>query len=71
MSAYPVEFSRLEERITELEIEVKGLKGLLGVAICPNAMNGCRAGIIPNPNGEPEPCQWCVMKNQILKGKPK
>ena len=53
--------------------EIKQLIGLLGVAICPNAMNGCQAGIIPadpyNPNkSEPERCQWCAMTKQALAG---
>ena len=48
--------------------KVKKLQGLLGVAICPNAMNGCKDGILINPNGEEELCQWCDMTKQALKG---
>ena len=52
--------------IVKLQTENERLKGLLGVAICPNAINGCKDGILINPYGEPGPCQWCGMTNQAL-----
>ncbi len=51
-----------------LQIENKTLKGLLEVAICPNATIGCKDGVLINPYGEQESCQWCVMTKQTLKG---
>ena len=53
--------------VATYKAETKHLKGLLGVVICPNATNGCKNGILINPNGEPEPCQWCGMTKQALK----
>ena len=53
--------------IKQLQADKKELKGLLEVAICPNAMNGCKDGILINPYGEQEPCQWCEMTKQALK----
>ncbi len=47
--------------------KVKVLKGLLGTAICPNAMNGCKDGTLVNPYGEEEKCQWCEMTKQALR----
>ena len=49
-----------------LEEENKVLKELLGVAICPNAMNGCKDGILINPYGEQEQCYWCKWTKQAL-----
>jgi len=39
---------------------------LLESALCPNVTNGCQDGIMPNPYGEMEQCQWCNEKNQAL-----
>ena len=52
----------------QLKSENEKLKGLLGVAICPNAVNGCQGGTLINPYGELGPCQWCGMTAQALKG---
>ena len=56
-------YKAIYDELTENET----LKELLGVAICPNAMNGCKDGILINPYGEQEPCQWCVITKQALK----
>lgn len=60
--------TEIDMECVDLEIEIKRLKGLLEVAICPNVMNGCQNGIMPNPYGEMERCQWCYEKKQALKG---
>lgn len=41
---------------------------LLKVALCPNVVNGCQAGIMPNSYGEMEECQWCSEKKQAIEG---
>ena len=69
----------LREWIEELQAENVRLKGtkmtpdqinqlhqLLQTALCPNVTNGCQDGIMPNPYGEMEQCQWCEMRKQAL-----
>lgn len=51
-----------------LEAENKKLQGLVKAAICPNVMNGCKDGVMPNPYGDIEQCQWCDEREQALKG---
>ena len=47
--------------------EIERLRGLLGVAICPNVMNGCKDGVLKSPDGDQFPCQWCDMTKEALK----
>ena len=49
--------------------EIKQLKVLLKVALCPNTQNGCKDGVYPDPYGQPCRCQWCDEVEQALKGK--
>ena len=60
------EFQEAKDKIEQLQAENKQLKNLLKTAICPNAMNGCRDGRMPNPYGEIEQCQWCYERDQAL-----
>jgi len=64
---YKKKTEKLGVKNGELLIEIKGLKGLLGVAICPNAVNGCKDGVYYNARAESEQCQWCSMTKQALK----
>lgn len=59
--------SELQEGNRNLQAENKTLKELLRIAICPNAVNGCKDGILINPYGEPEQCKWCDITKQALK----
>jgi len=59
---------RMNKRILELESQNAKLKKVVGAAICPNAMYGCKDGTLYNAYGEDEQCDWCDHVKQALKG---
>lgn len=46
--------------------DIEKIRQLLKTALCPNITNGCQDGIMPNPYGEMEQCQWCEKRKQAL-----
>lgn len=57
----------MDDVITKLIAENAKLKGLVKAALCPNVVNGCKDGIMPNLYGGMERCQWCDEIKQVLK----
>ena len=62
------DFRAAIDLLEQIQAENKILKELLDVAICPNAMNGCKDGTLINPYGETEQCQWCNMTKRAIEG---
>ena len=57
-----------DKRIAELEAERDKLRGLLGVAGCPNCDgSGSIAHQVGDSDWEQEQCQWCYEKHLALK----
>ena len=54
------------DTVSSLKDKIEKLKTLLQAALCPNVMNGCQDGKMPNPYGEIEQCQWCEERKQAL-----
>ena len=65
------EIDRLTAELKAKDEEIKQLKVLLKVALCPNIQNGCKDGVYPDPYGQPCRCQWCDEVEQALKGEQK
>ena len=58
------DFATLADMHDEALDQLDEMAGLLGPAECPNS---CIAGAIQSmPDGEPEQCQWCFMKDAAL-----
>ena len=53
------------KKAQKMKIATK-IRLLLQTALCPNSVNGCQDGILPDVYGKMGQCRWCDEKKQVL-----